>query len=97
VRQAAKNVDFNDSLSYVWTLNSKVGSTKDHLTLLTNSESAGTYFVSAEVSDNANNAVSVVWKVVVEDVNRPPVLEKLPDISVKEGVEKWKDCLLFKP
>lgn len=74
----------SDNLTYVWKLNDKIGSMKDYMTLLTNTKSAGSYFVSVDVSDS-KNTVSVVWKVNVDNLNMPPVLENIEDITVNEG------------
>lgn len=80
----ASDADF-DELSYIWKLNDQIGSTKDYLTVLTSSDSEGEYFVTVDVSDTKNNTASVVWQLNVENVNLPPTLTELEDISVSEG------------
>lgn len=79
----AKDPD-KDTLQYSWLFdNIKAGSDNTYL-YKSDYDSAGTHNVELEVSDN-KEIVKQKWIIIVENINRPPVLSDIKDIKVKEG------------
>ena len=81
---SAKASDLNkDKLSYTWKLDGIEVSNKDSFDYETTYNDAGSHTVKVTVSDGALSTDNL-WSVTVNNVNRKPVLEKIPDIKVKE-------------
>jgi len=72
-----------DDLIYSWLLDNVEVSSRNKYVFSTDYESAGGYKLSVSVSDG----VSIIerdWNIIVENVNRAPVLEPIEDIFVNE-------------
>ena len=72
-----------DPLSYSWKLDGSEASSDDSYSYKTTYDDSGSHTVKAEVSDGTG-AVSQLWSVTVENVNRKPIMENIPSIKVKE-------------
>jgi hypothetical protein len=81
---AIKASDLNkDPLTYVWKLDGQEVSTTDAYNYFGDYDSAGSHTVKVDVSDGTSTT-SLIWSVTVINVDRPPVLKPIPDITVKE-------------
>jgi len=73
-----------DDLSYRWVVNEKDVDVGKSFVFSPGFGSAGAHTVEVVV-DDGTVSVSKEWLVIVKDVNQAPVLQKLGDISTKEG------------
>jgi len=73
-----------DPLSFVWKLDGNEVSTGSTFNFQTDYSSQGSHAIRVDVSDGTST-VSQLWAVDVANVNRPPALKVLPDITVKEN------------
>lgn len=81
---SVKASDLNkDPLTYSWKLDGKEGSKGNSYTYDIGYDGAGQHTVKIVVSDGVKE-VSNIWAVKVANVNRKPVLTKIPDIKAKE-------------
>lgn len=79
-----KVTDLNqDPLEYLWKLDGEEVSVKDSYTYVADFWAAGSHTIKFDVSDGTD-IVSVIWSVTVNNVDRPPVLKVIPDITIKE-------------
>lgn len=72
-----------DILEYVWKLDGEKVSTTDLFEFKSDYNSAGSHTVKVDVSDGTST-ISLLWAVTVANVDRPPVLKVIPDITIKE-------------
>ena len=72
-----------DELSYVWKLDGEDVGNDENYIFETTYDDSGSHTVKAEVSDGTE-AVSQLWSVTVENVNRKPILGDISTIEVKE-------------
>lgn len=80
-----KASDLNhDNLSFVWKLDGVDVSNDDSYTYQTTYDDEGTHTIKVEVSDGTSST-SKIWSIQVRNVNRKPVLEKISDVTLKEG------------
>jgi len=73
-----------DTLQYSWKLDGNEVSTTEGFTYNITYNDAGSHTVKLSISDGVLETTKL-WSVKVNNVNRPPVLENIPDITVKEG------------
>ena len=79
-----KASDLNkDPLMYTWKLDGAEISGKESFAYKTGYDDAGSHTVKISVSDGAASAENI-WAVTVNNINRPPVLDSIADIKVKE-------------
>ncbi|MBD3164582.1 hypothetical protein GF323_05230 [Candidatus Woesearchaeota archaeon] len=74
----------DDELSYQWKLDGNVVSAGSSYTYVADYNSAGSHTIKADISDSTET-VSLLWSVTVNNVNRPPILKVIPDITVRES------------
>jgi len=72
-----------DELTYSWKLDGDEVSSGEGYVFETTYDDSGSHTVKAEVLDGTG-AVSQLWSVTVENVNRKPILAELAPIKVKE-------------
>jgi PKD repeat protein len=72
-----------DKLTYSWKLDGKQVSSTESYTYKISYDDAGTHTMKLTVSDG-NLDTTKLWTIKVNNVNRLPILEKIPDIRVKE-------------
>jgi len=73
-----------DALGFKWSLNGKKVSDSNEFLFENSFESAGEYSVDAEVTDGTSSAEHS-WKLIVENVDRKALLDKIPSIEVEEN------------
>lgn len=73
-----------DEVDYLWKLDDEKVSEENTYTYAPSYDSAGLHNVQVDVSDK-ESILRKIWTIEVEDVNRPPVLENIKNITVKEG------------
>lgn len=80
----AKASDLNkDKLTYDWKLDGKEVSSDQEYTYDITYDDAGSHTMKLTVSDGKLET-NKLWSIKVKNVNRLPVLEKIPDIQLKE-------------
>jgi len=72
-----------DPLAFTWKLDGEVVSTTNAFTYAADYNSAGSHTIKVEITDGINT-VSVLWALTVNNVDRPPVLKVIPDLTVRE-------------
>lgn len=70
-------------LTYIWTLNDVEVSREESYVLETTIDDQGDHAVQVQVSDETSS-VDHLWTVKVENINQPPTLEEIQDITVQE-------------
>lgn len=79
-----KASDLNkDPLTYMWKLDGEVVSVDENYKYEADYNSAGSHTIKVDVSDGTST-VSELWAITVNNVDRPPVLKVIPDVTVKE-------------
>ncbi|MCK5283219.1 MAG: hypothetical protein KAK00_07460 [Nanoarchaeota archaeon] len=73
-----------DELVYAWKLDGEEVSYEESYTYLADYTSAGSHTLKLDVSDSIST-VSLIWSITVNNVDRPPVLKIIPDITIKEN------------
>jgi hypothetical protein len=87
-----ENIDFSvsasdedkEELGYAWYVDGEEAAKSEKFVYHTDYDSAGSHEIKAEVSDE-ETVLSRIWAVEVENVNRAPGLEDLPDITINEN------------
>ena len=81
----AEASDLNDDpLTYAWKLDGQKVSMGTFYKYESDYSSAGSHTVVVEVSDGTTT-ISNAWGLTVEPIDRPPVLNLISDVTVKEG------------
>jgi PKD repeat protein len=72
-----------DPLTYAWKLDGQEVSTTTSYEYVADYDSSGSHTVKLDVSDGTTST-SLIWSLTLENVDRPPVLKPIQDITVKE-------------
>ncbi|MBR9699769.1 hypothetical protein GOV09_04905 [Candidatus Woesearchaeota archaeon] len=73
----------SDPLDFEWKFDGVVVSDTDSFAYTADFNSAGSHTVKLEVTDGTS-VVTLLWSVTVVNVDRPPALKLIPDITIKE-------------